>query len=402
VGLIGQNGSGKSTCLKLLARILEPSSGTVSVQGRVSALLELGAGFHPELTGRENVFLYGAVLGVPRRELVARFDEIVDFAELERYIDMPVKFYSSGMYVRLGFATAISVEPDVLLVDEVLAVGDQSFQAKCLDRVRSLQAQGVTILFVSHDLDTVEALCDRALWFDGGRLAADGPSHDSISRYLQTLHERGLLSEPAVEASESLPAATETPVVEAAPAPDPAPDPVPDPTPDPAPTVSATPSLAPQRRGSLVARIVSARFLDPQGLPTCSLQTRGTYTLELCYQADTRIDQPVFGYAVHTASGLHVTGTNTALCGAPIASLLGTGRVTFAIPDLNLGVGDYLLSVALHSADEVEAYDYQDYAYPFTVTGDRLLAGGEGLTFIPGVWRHEPDGAAQAPAEGAQ
>jgi lipopolysaccharide transport system ATP-binding protein len=190
VGIVGANGAGKSTCLKLLARILEPTAGTIEVEGRVSAILELGSGFHPELTGRENITLYGSILGLRRREMARRFDEIVAFAELERFIDIPVKFYSSGMYVRLAFATAINVSPDILLLDEVLAVGDQSFQKRCLVRINELEASGMTIVFVSHSLDAVKGLCDRALWLDGGTLREDGATEAVVARYLEHVQER--------------------------------------------------------------------------------------------------------------------------------------------------------------------------------------------------------------------
>ena len=169
-GLIGENGSGKSTMLKCLTKILRPDEGTVAVNGKVSALLELGAGFHPELSGRENVFLNGAILGLSQKELRRRFDEIVDFAGVGAFIDEPVKNYSSGMYVRLGFSVAINVDPDVLLVDEVLAVGDEAFQRKCNEKFAELRNQGKTIVLVSHGLGTVQNLCDRVAWFSHGHL----------------------------------------------------------------------------------------------------------------------------------------------------------------------------------------------------------------------------------------
>lgn len=190
VGIIGANGSGKSTCLKLLARILVPTAGTIEVEGRISALLELGSGFHPELTGRENITLYGSILGLRRREMAQRFADIVAFAELERFIDIPVKFYSSGMYVRLAFATAINVSPDVLLLDEVLAVGDLNFQKRCLARIRELKARDMTIVFVSHSLDAVMGLCDRAIWLDKGTLREDGPTEEVVAGYLRQVREK--------------------------------------------------------------------------------------------------------------------------------------------------------------------------------------------------------------------
>lgn len=190
VALIGRNGSGKSTCLKLMTRILTPSEGIVELRGRAAGLLELGAGFHPELTGRDNIYLNGALMGLKRREIARRFDEIVAFAELERFVDAQVKFYSSGMAMRLGFSIAVCVSPDILLIDEVLAVGDQSFQEKCLKRIQEVQESGVTIVFVSHALETVRALCDRALWLDWGGLRLDGPCDAVVDSYIAAVRAR--------------------------------------------------------------------------------------------------------------------------------------------------------------------------------------------------------------------
>ena len=183
-GVIGRNGSGKSTALKLVAGITKPTSGSVEVQGRISALIELGAGFHPEISGRENVFINGIMLGLTRREVQRRFDEIVEFAELQEFINAPVKTYSSGMYMRLGFAVAIHVDPDVLLVDEVLAVGDEAFTHKCLDKFAEFRRKGRTILLVTHSLGLVERFCDQALWLDRGRVQAHGDPRRVIDAYL--------------------------------------------------------------------------------------------------------------------------------------------------------------------------------------------------------------------------
>ena len=183
-GVIGKNGSGKSTALKLVAGITKPTSGTVRVVGRISALIELGAGFHPEISGRENVFINGIMLGLSKREIQERFDEIVDFAELQEFIDAPVKTYSSGMYMRLGFAVAIHVNPDVLLVDEVLAVGDEGFTHKCLDKFAEFRRRGKTILLVTHSLNLVERFCDEALWLDEGRALSHGDPKRVVGAYL--------------------------------------------------------------------------------------------------------------------------------------------------------------------------------------------------------------------------
>ncbi len=188
-GVIGKNGSGKSTALKLVAGITKPTQGTVKVEGRISALIELGAGFHPEISGRENVFINGIMLGLTKKEVQERFDEIVDFAELREFIDAPVKTYSSGMYMRLGFAVAIHVDPDVLLVDEVLAVGDEGFTHKCLDKFGEFRRRGKTILLVTHSLSLVERFCDEALWLDGGRAMTHGDPKRVVDAYLTKVEE---------------------------------------------------------------------------------------------------------------------------------------------------------------------------------------------------------------------
>jgi len=190
VGIIGPNGSGKSTVLKLITRILEPTSGRVTVEGKVSALIELGAGFHPDLTGRENVYLNGSILGLSQQEMDARFKDIVAFAELERFVDMPLKIYSSGMYMRLGFAIAINVEPDILLIDEVLAVGDESFQKRCLAKIEEFKQQGKTMVFVSHALETVRKLCDQAIWLEEGEIQSRGNPDKVIYDYLDDLRRK--------------------------------------------------------------------------------------------------------------------------------------------------------------------------------------------------------------------
>ena len=207
VGLVGHNGSGKSTLLKCICGVLQPTSGQIHIRGSLAALLELGAGFQPELSGRDNVYLYGAMLGFSKKMVDAIFDDVVDFSEIEQFIDTQVKFYSSGMYVRLAFAVAVNVDPDILVVDEVLAVGDERFQAKCIDRIRTFQDEGRSILFVTHNADQVRAICDRAIVLDGGHLIADGPTHESLRIFREHLmdsaveHDRsGGLASVAIDA----------------------------------------------------------------------------------------------------------------------------------------------------------------------------------------------------------
>jgi len=293
LGLIGSNGSGKSTCLKLLTHILEPTTGHISVQGRVSALLELGSGFHPELTGRENIFLHGSVLGLSRREMAMRLDDIVAFAELERFVDVPVKLYSSGMYVRLAFAIAINVNPDVLLIDEVLAVGDQNFQEKCLERIHEIKARGVTIVFVSHSLDAIRTMCDRTIWLDKGVMREDGLTDVVIARYLQYVHEKeeraAIAEQESMREAQSASARDEerlTPDGEEAAETDQAPD-------DSGEGDDADPMARYRDRwGSREAEIVDVSFLDKDGQSHLMFVTGEPMTIVMRYRAAKRVERP--------------------------------------------------------------------------------------------------------------
>jgi len=357
LGLIGPNGAGKSTVLKLISRIIEPTTGKVEVNGRVGALLELGAGFHPDLTGRENIYLNGSILGLSRGQIRQKLDDIVAFAELERFIDVPVRHYSSGMYVRLGFSVAVHTEPEVLLVDEVLAVGDYNFQHKCLDRIVRLQQGGVTICYVSHDLGSVQRLCSQAAWLENGVVQAAGDVIDTVSAYLKYMARR----------ADSVGAAS---------------------------TGREAPLDAPQRWGSGEVQIVSVSFLDAEGRARNIFHCGETWALRLHYRAATRIDKPVFGLAIHRADGVHVCGPNTAFSDVHIPFINGEGHVTYCVHSLSLMEGTYFVSVAVHNQADTAMYDYQDRLYSFSV---RQVEGGEphGLVTLNGQWEwdghdHEP------------
>jgi ABC-type polysaccharide/polyol phosphate transport system ATPase subunit len=274
VAIIGPNGAGKSTVLKLVARILEPTSGRISVNGQVAALLELGAGFHPDLTGRENVFLNGAVLGISRKEMHSRFDEIVDFSELESFIDIPVKHYSSGMYMRLAFAVAVTIDPEILLVDEILAVGDSAFQRKCMDRIYDLRREGVTILMVSHSLDAVTRICSRAIWLEKAVIVGDGSAWEISREYLERVNARDQerLHQESVKRSAA---------------------------------------AVRNRRGSGEIRISEIECLDGQGNATTVVRTGDPLTVRLHYRTDETIERPVFGVALYRDDDLHVSGPNS-------------------------------------------------------------------------------------------
>lgn len=352
LGIIGENGSGKSTTLKLISRILEPTEGWIEIGGRVSALLELGAGFHPDLTGRENIYLNASILGFGRREIRQKVDEIIAFAELERFIDVPVKHYSSGMFMRLGFAIAIHVDPDILLTDEVLAVGDESFQRKCLDRISQLQKGGKTILFVSHSMDAIRNLCTRVLWLHQGQIQAIGDVERVVDAYMLFVHEkeaeelgkkqrRKLAPRPISPSAEPLPAE------------------------QPGPAESTQP-MEEDRWGSGEVRFLEARFLDAEGQAAFLHQSGAPATIEMVYEASGPIEDPVFGIAIYRQDDLWVYGTNTAIDDIPIEQVEGQGVVRFHMPALNLIEGQYWLAVAVHARDETP-YDYWQHCWEFSV-----------------------------------
>jgi ABC-type polysaccharide/polyol phosphate transport system ATPase subunit len=343
-GVIGENGSGKSTLLKLTAGITKPTRGELRVNGRISALIELGAGFHPEISGRENVAINGIMLGLTRRQVEERFDEIVAFAELEKFIDAPVKTYSSGMYMRLGFAVAIHVDPDVLLIDEVLAVGDEAFTRKCLDKVGEFRRRGKTIVLVTHSLGLVEKMCDQALWLRRGRIADQGDPKRVVDAYLTYVAggEEALLAREHGQPP-SAPAPAE-------PAPEPAPE----------------PGYREGRWGSREVEITNVRLLDDRG------QERHVYVPgeTLCIALDVRAAQPVddfvFGVGVFTANGVSAYGTNTDIEDFKATRLAGEGQVRLHLDDLRLVEGTYLLDVAAHRRDGTP-FDYHRGLYSFRV-----------------------------------
>lgn len=330
--LLGHNGSGKSTLLKCVAGTLRPSSGRIVSRGRMAALLELGAGFHPELTGRENIYLNGSILGFSRVQIDRIFDDIVDFAELWDFIDNQVKHYSSGMYARLGFAVAINVEPEILLVDEVLSVGDESFQRKCIDRVSRLQADGRTILLVSHAADLVRRLADRAAVLDHGHLVDVAEPAEAIRTLRETLARRGIALE--VEAEDGSPSAEEA-----------------------GPQWSGPPSAsvpAIDIDKPVMITSVGCEYPDPSArylLPNQPMRLR------IDYIAPQKVEDIAFGFEVRTEDGSLVYGTNTQDLVQPIHWVDGVGAVCFDLPRVPLLDGTYLVAVAATTRTGGEVYD---------------------------------------------
>lgn len=337
-GIIGSNGSGKSTLLKCLAGILTPDRGQVVVNGRMAALLELGAGFHPELSGRENIYLNGAILGMTSSEIDRKLEEIIDFSGLEKFIDTPVKNYSSGMVVRLGFAIATNVDPEILIIDEVLAVGDESFQHRCNEKIESFRQEGRTIILVSHGLDQVAQLCSSVAWLEKGILQEVGPSYEVISNYSGKSHE----AEPKKEGEIG------------------------------------------ERWGSHEAEITSAQFLDNSDAAVSVLKSGETISLRIAYEAHTPITYPVFGLRITQLHGTNVWGSNTKRMGFHLDRIQGTGFITLEIPSLPLLAGTYDLTLALTDQHETYEYDHWDRRIRFDVVQYNTF--DEGLVQINAKW----------------
>jgi ABC-2 type transport system ATP-binding protein len=341
-GVVGENGCGKSTLLKCITKILRPDSGSVTVRGRASALLELGAGFHPELSGRENVFLNGSVLGMSRKALSRKLDEIVDFAGLDQFIDQPVKNYSSGMYVRLGFSVAIHVDPDVLLVDEVLAVGDEAFQRKCQEKFLDLKAAGKTIVLVTHDLATIQRLCDEVAWLDHGQVKLVDTARRVVDEYVGHL-EGG--QQDAKEGGD--------------------------------------------RWGSGEGRIDHVELLDDNELAVTRMRTGDPLLVRFHFDLSEPIRRPVFGLSFHTPDGVHIAAPNTRDAECVPDRLEGQGHVDFYMQHVLLAPGTYEMSVALHDHSCLHPYDFRHRLFRFDVDPG-IPRASYGLVSLPGTW-HVPD-----------
>ena len=358
-GIIGENGSGKSTLLKVVAGIAKPTSGRITTNGKVSALIELGAGFHPEISGRENVFINGIMLGLSKKEINAKFDEIVRFAELEDFIDAPVKTYSSGMYMRLGFSVAINVNPEILLIDEVLAVGDASFIPKCLDRIDDFRRRKKTILFVSHDLATVEKICDKVVWLKNGRVMTIGEPKRIVDSYLQDIAEK---QEKAFEKAHEE-------KLQAPPSP---------------------PNQEEERRdnrwGKREIEIRKVTLKNLKGQDKYVFSPDEGMIIEMDVMSYSPIKDFVFGIGITNSMGVSCYGTNTGLEDYIPVSIQGEGKIVFKIDRLDLINGTYYLDVAVHKQDGYP-YDYHQNLYTFLVSSTKRDVG---IVRLPHEWSFSP------------
>jgi len=336
IGVIGENGSGKSTLLKIVTGITKPTSGIITVNGKVSALIELGAGFHPEITGRENIYINGIMLGLSKKEIHEKFDEIVQFAELEEFIDAPVKTYSSGMYMRLGFSIAINVNPDVLLVDEVLAVGDAAFVPKCLDRIDDFRRRKKTILFVSHDLATVRKICDKVIWLKDGAIQTIGEPHRVVDAYLQDVADK---QEEDFEKRQKVVEKKE----------------------------QYDENRRENRWGKREIEIKKTVITNRDGKAKHVFSPDEGMIIELEVEAYSEKKDFVFGIGIFNSQGICCYGTNTILEELEPTSISGRGKVTIKLDRLNFVNGTYYLDVAVHKRDGYP-FDYHRNLYSFLIS----------------------------------
>lgn len=340
IGVIGENGSGKSTLLKCIAKILPPTKGEAKANGKVSALIEIGTGFHQELTGKENVYLYAAILGFSKKEIDKRFDDIVSFAGLEQFIDTPVRSYSSGMYIRLGFAVAANVDADIILIDEVLAVGDELFQVKCIDKIEEFKNQGKTIFFVSHALGLVDKICDRCIWMENGEIKADGPTTSVIGKYQTSLAQKE--EEAEDQTTES-------------------------------------------RWGSREVEYTDVSFIDSKGKKRNTFRTGESLTIQMAYNAHKKVDKPVFGVVFYCKDGTSATSSTTKSSKKKIDFVTGKGIVKYRISCLYLLPSIYDVTVYIYDYDLRRPFDHHHQVYPLKVVPGKFTEP-EGVFHLDAEW----------------
>ncbi len=335
VGLLGANGSGKSTLLKLIGGIISPSSGTVRTRGRMAALLELGAGFHPDLSGRENVYLNASILGLSRAETDRRFDDIVEFSGIGNFIDTAVKFYSSGMYVRLAFAVAVHTDPDLLLVDEVLAVGDETFQRKCMDRISQFRAEGRTIVLVSHSAQQVAELCDRGIVLSDGAVVHDGDTNDAIRALRESLELRRRKSGSASDAQ---------PI-----------------------------------------RVTKVELLDAEGGPAESIASGDPLTIRIHVASDRRFERWEVGFSIDTPFGHMVLASNTDLLARQLDPVDGEATVDLRIGSLQVGRGQYFINANVAGVSEVSTHALMQAAMLNVTGAEGTMGSSSAFISVPGT-----------------
>lgn len=356
VGIIGANGAGKSTLLRLIGGVGQPDTGVVQTRGRIGALLDLGAGFHPDLTGRENVFINGVISGLTRREVVERFDDIVAFSELGEFIESPLRTYSTGMQMRLAFAVAAHIEPEILLIDEVLAVGDMAFQRKCLERIVRFKSNGCAIALVSHDLGMVQQLCDEVIWLNQGSVVAHGRAELVVGQYKTEMSAETRRRTPSENHAQE---------------------------------ITGNPALRmnENRFGSLEMDITGVALMEPEGRIVDEVQAGDALAVQIAYHAPGPISSPIFSVTISKEDGFVCYDTNTDTAGMLMPVLDGSGKITLVLDRLDLTGGKYYVDVGVYEKTWAYAYDYHWHAYPLLV---KAKTGDKGIILPPGHWVISP------------
>ncbi len=371
IGIIGENGSGKSTLLKVIAGVLYPDSGRVKVNGRIAPFLELGVGFQPELTAEENVYLYGSIMGMSRAQIKNRINDIFEFSELEKFRNARLKNFSSGMYARLAFSTAISIEPDIILIDEALAVGDEAFQGKCYDKINEFRREGKTIVFVSHGMETVKQLCERSILLNQGQIGSIGYSEKVVSDYHVNMHikEEANLRKQHEKTIEKMTVKQE--VIEQPPL---------------IKNIKVEEKL-PDRWGSREIEIIDVHFYNEKMEKTNIFTTGDKMLVRMKYFAKERIEKPVFGVAIHRKDGVHVNGTNCKFYNNILDYMEGEGELEYIINSLPLLEDTYLFTAAIYDYNCVNPYDHHERKFIFKVIKDDVK--DVGLICIPCEWKYK-------------
>ena len=364
IGLIGHNGCGKSTTLKLLAKIMYPDSGTIEMSGRVSSLIELGAGFHPDMSGRENIYINASIFGLSKKEIDRRLDDIITFSELEEYIDNPVRTYSSGMYMRLAFSVAINVDADILLIDEILAVGDVAFQAKCFNRLREIKKAGTTIVIVSHSLAQIEQICERSIWIHEGEIREEGLPRIVDPKYMAFMSKKSVGGkkkdeEASVEANDK-----NTQTIKES---------------------DGKEEKELKRWGSQEVCMEKITVLDDTGKACETYKNNEPIRIQISYMAKKKIEDVVIGIAIYRSDQVYIYGTNTMIDYATVNAFEGRGNITLNIERMPLNTGEYSIDLALHKPDGFN-YDFWREACCIKIQNEKNEVG---IISLPHSWKIE-------------
>jgi ABC-type polysaccharide/polyol phosphate transport system ATPase subunit len=345
--------------LKLICSIITPNAGRIQINGRVSSLLELGTGFHPDLSGQENIYLNGSILGLSPQEIARKYESIVEFSELADYIHLPVKHYSSGMYLRLAFSVASHVDPDILLIDEAIAVGDYIFQQRCLKRLAKLRQSGVTMILISHGLDLIQNNCDRGIWLENGQIQQDSHIDQVVEQYIAAQYQRQARKQAGLPPRVSL---TEWQN-----------------------RLSAGQEI--DRWGTGEIEIGHVEFLDQHERPLSSFRVGQPFITRIHYDSVQSVEAPVVGVGIYRADGLHINGPNTKQAGLTLPTVKGEGYIDYMIEALNLLPGEYEMSVAIYDSEAIQAYDHQHRLHHFQVLPGEVTES-HGAFYLPSRWRY--------------